>query len=98
MKRAKDKGSAACWGYASVAALVLAAYFAIPHVAGLPDWAPRFPLYICVNASAVVAIIIGIRRWRPDPALPWWLMAVGQAVYTAGDFVFYWARYISHVT
>jgi diguanylate cyclase (GGDEF)-like protein len=98
VKRAKDKGSAACWGYASVAALVLAAYFAIPHVAGLPDWAPRFPLYICVNASAVVAIIIGIRRWRPDPALPWWLMAVGQAVYTAGDFVFYWARYISHVT
>jgi diguanylate cyclase (GGDEF)-like protein len=87
----------ACWGYATVATLLVVAYFANLHATGLPDWAPRFPLYICVNASAVVAIIAGIRRWRPDPALPWWLMAVGQAVYTAGDFLFYWARYISHV-
>jgi diguanylate cyclase (GGDEF)-like protein len=94
--RAKASG-AACWGYATVAGLFVLVYFANPHATGLPDWAPRFPLYICLNASAVVAIIAGIRRWRPDPALPWWLMAVGQAVYTAGDFVFYWGRYISHV-
>ena len=85
----REKASArACWGYAALAALFVLAYFANPHAAGLPDWAPRFPLYICLNASAVVAVIFGIRRWRPDPALPWWLMAAGQAVYTAGDFFF----------
>ena len=78
----------ACWGYVAVGALLMLAYFANPQAAGLPDWAPRFPLYICLNASAVVAVIFGIRRWRPDPALPWWLMAAGQAVYTAGDFFF----------
>jgi diguanylate cyclase (GGDEF)-like protein len=94
----REKASArACWGYAGVGALFMLAYFANPHAAGLPDWAPRFPLYICLNASAVVAVIFGIRRWRPDPALPWWLMAAGQGVYTAGDFFFYWGRYISHV-
>jgi diguanylate cyclase (GGDEF)-like protein len=98
VKQAREKVSArACWGYATVAAVFVVAYFANPHATGLPDWAPRFPLYICLNASAVVAIIVGIRRWRPEPALPWWLMAVGQAVYTAGDFLFYWGRYISHV-
>jgi diguanylate cyclase len=72
-------------------------YFANPRV-GLASWLPRFPLYISLNASAVVAIVAGIRRWRPAHALPWWLLAVGQAVYTAGDFLFYWARYISHTS
>jgi diguanylate cyclase (GGDEF)-like protein len=94
----KEADARLCWGYTALTAVLIAVYFAVPHAGGLPDWAPRFPLYICVNASAVVAIIVGIRRWRPEPAMPWWLMAVGQAVYTAGDFLFYWARYISHVS
>jgi hypothetical protein len=72
-------------------------YFSNPRLGSLPAWLPRFPLYLGLNASAVVAILVGIRRWRPEHALPWWLLAVGQAVYTAGDFLFYWARYISHV-
>jgi diguanylate cyclase (GGDEF)-like protein len=93
----EELSSRACWRYAAFGALFMLAYFVNPHGGGLPGWAPRFPLYICVNAAAVVAVIVGIRRWRPEPALPWWLMAVGQAVYTAGDFLFYWARYISHV-
>jgi diguanylate cyclase (GGDEF)-like protein len=63
----------------------------------LPGWAPRFPLDIMVNGSAVAAVIVGVRRWRPDPALPRWLMAVSQAVYTVADFVFYWRLYLDHV-
>ena len=91
------KEAKASWAYAAVGALVMIIYFLNPHAAGLPGWLPRYPLYIALNASAVVALVVGIRRWRPEPALPWWLMAVGQAVYTAGDCLFYWGRYISHV-
>jgi diguanylate cyclase (GGDEF)-like protein len=86
----------AWWVYIVGVSLVLMVYFADPHVAGLPGWFPRYPLYICVNASAVGALVLGIRIWRPRPATPWWLMAVGQASYTIGDFLEYWARDISH--
>jgi diguanylate cyclase (GGDEF)-like protein len=86
----------ACWVYAGVGLLLIGVYFANPNVAGLPEWAPRYPLDVIVNASAVVALIVGIWRWRPDPVLPWCLMAVSQAVYTIGDFVYYRGLYITH--
>ena len=61
----------ACWVYAGVGLLLIGVYFANPNVAGLPEWAPRYPLDVIVNASAVVALIVGIWRWRPrsGPAL-----------------------------
>jgi diguanylate cyclase (GGDEF)-like protein len=72
-------------------------YFANPHVGGLPPWALRYPLYIILNASAAVGLVIGIRHWRPEHASPWWLMAIGQASYTVGDFLAYWGRYMGPV-
>jgi diguanylate cyclase (GGDEF)-like protein len=42
-------------------------------------------LYDIIGASAVVIAVIAVRRWRPDRALPWLLMAAGQALFVAGD-------------
>jgi len=44
-------------------------------------------LYDVIGASAVVMVLIGVRRHRPDRALPWLLMAAGQALFVAGDIV-----------
>jgi|GEM_PF-827963 len=87
-----------CWGYMAVGLALLVLYFVNPRVPGLPDWFPQYPICVLINASAVVAVALGVRRWRPKPALPWWLIAVGQASYTIGDILYYWGRDISHVT
>ena len=97
IKAGETRASArACWGYAALGTLVVLVYFANPHVASLPVWAPRYPLYILLNASAVLAIVFGILCWRPSHVMPWCLMAVGQASYTVGDFLTYRAIYITH--
>lgn len=50
--------------------------------------APSTLLYFLIGMSCVVAILIGIRVNKPVTALPWMLMAAGQAAWVAGD-VFY---------
>ena len=87
----------ACKWYIAVAITLLAAYFVNPHRLGLSDVSYRFPIYILLNAAAAGALIVGIRLWRPQYALPWWLMVVGQSLYTVGDIIYYWGRYVSHV-
>ena len=94
--RHEKMGARACWGYAAIGVLVMVIYFANPRAAGLPAWAPRYPLYILLNASAFLAIVFGVLRWRPSHVTPWCLMAVGQASYTVGDFLFYRGLYITH--
>jgi signal transduction histidine kinase len=61
------------------------AYFRFP---GLSTDA-RLPFYLAVSLSAVVAIVVGIRRYRPVNWLPWALFAVSQLVYFSADVVFY---------
>ena len=44
-------------------------------------------LYDAIGASAVAAAFVGIWRHRPERALPWLLLAWGQALFVAGDLV-----------
>jgi signal transduction histidine kinase len=46
-----------------------------------------------VAAGCVVAILVGVRRYRPSRRAPWLLMATGQALWLAGDV--YWDWYPS---
>jgi signal transduction histidine kinase len=55
----------------------------------LPALVPRVLLYAGVSASAVVALLVGIRRHRPTVPLPWYLLTAGQLIYLAGDLTFY---------
>jgi signal transduction histidine kinase len=50
-------------------------------------------LYEAVPAGCVVAILVGVRRFRPTRRAPWLLMAGGQALWLAGDL--YWDLYPS---
>jgi diguanylate cyclase (GGDEF)-like protein/PAS domain S-box-containing protein len=55
------------------------------------------PLLNCVGLSAVVAVVAGIRRNRPSYALPWWLFALGLALYWMGDVYTYSFPQVLHV-
>ncbi|MDX6505020.1 MAG: two-component system, cell cycle sensor histidine kinase and response regulator CckA, partial [Gaiellaceae bacterium] len=45
--------------------------------------------YNAIGASGVVAVVVGIWLFRPRPQLPWWLFAVGQALFISGDAIAY---------
>ena len=47
-------------------------------------------VYDGIAASAVAVALIAVHRHRPDRALPWWLMAAGQASFVAGDLAWNW--------
>jgi PAS domain S-box-containing protein len=46
-------------------------------------------LYNLIGLSAVVAIMIGARMNEPRQRLPWYLVAIGQALWVAGDVITY---------
>src|ERR671931_2561181 len=76
--------------YIAVGAVVALAYLVIP--------APHLPLqvvifkvllYGSVSASAVVCMIVGVRRHRPANATPWLVLIAAQVIYLAADLTFY---------
>ena len=46
--------------------------------------------YDAIGASAVVAILLGVRRHRPASRWAWRLMALGQASFVVGDLIWSW--------
>ncbi|HEX8857503.1 MAG TPA: sensor histidine kinase [Actinomycetes bacterium] len=76
-----------------VAALL---YLGIPGGVPLPALVPRLLLYQGVSASAVVALVIGVRRHRPSNLMPWYLLIAGQAVYLLADLTFYGLHDLLH--
>ena len=44
-------------------------------------------MYDAIGASAVVMALLAVYRYRPERALPWLLMAAGQASFVLGDLV-----------
>jgi diguanylate cyclase (GGDEF)-like protein len=67
-----------------VGAVVLAAYLALP--AGIP----RDAVYAAVGLSSVVAIVAGVRLHRPAHPAAWYVMAIGQLSWVAGDSLYSW--------
>jgi len=48
-------------------------------------------IYQAFSVSALVSIVVGIRRYRPAPSHHWWLFAGGLAMWCLGDA--YWDCY-----
>ena len=67
--------------YAGIGLLVAGAYF-------LLDGAARDAAYLTLSLAAAAAIVAGIRLHRPAPALPWWLLALGQLLYFSADALY----------
>ena len=75
--------------YVAGGAVVAFVYLLLPPLAVLPDWMPKLLLYGAVSASAVACLVLGVRRYRPEPLLPWYLLLAGQVLYLLADLTFY---------
>ena len=47
------------------------------------------PVFNVIGFSAVVAIVLGVQMHKPAPRLPWYLIALGQTFFVAGDALSY---------
>jgi signal transduction histidine kinase len=88
-----DFRNRAAYLYVLVGLAAIACYYWV-SVPGLPLWAPRFALDGCIGLSAAVAILVGVRRNRPDYRTPWFLIAASQLVFVAADLCFYTYHYV----
>ncbi len=73
-------------------------YLAIPSGLPLPALVPKLLLYQGVSASAVVALVVGVRRHRPGNLTPWYLLIAGQIVYVVADLTFHTLHDLLHRT
>ncbi len=55
----------------------------------VPPFKGYAPLLNLMGLSAVIAVVVGIRRNRPSYSLPWWLFAIGLGLYWLGDVYTY---------
>jgi signal transduction histidine kinase len=75
--------------YLAACSVVGAAYFVVPALHVLPRWIPKVFLYNGIGASSVVAIVVGVRRYRPALSLAWYLFAAGLLSFATADIIFY---------
>ena len=67
-----------------VAELVLSGiYFLFPSNVDVQD-----TIYEIFGGGCVLAILWAVRRYRPEPRLPWLVFALGNALFVAGDIAF----------
>ena len=64
--------------YLGMGAAAIVAYFVLPD-------ATRWVIWGAIAFSAPVAILMGIRRFRPERPAPWHFLAAGMAFYALGD-------------
>jgi signal transduction histidine kinase len=83
-------------GYLAVGALVAVAYYLVPASGLAPRWAAKIGLYNGLGLSAVVALVVGVVRYRPERPLAWYLFAVGLLSYVTADIIFYTYQDILH--
>jgi signal transduction histidine kinase len=62
-------------------------------IVGLYLFGPRVfnegPVFNAIGLTAVVAILVGVRMHRPSDRRPWYLFALGQALFVGGDVLAY---------
>ena len=75
--------------YLASGVLVVAAYLAVP------EGISRDLVYVAVGLSSVVAIVVGVRRYRPLRAAAWYWMAAGQLCWVLGDALYSWYQHVA---
>ena len=80
-------GAGVWWMYL-VAMIALTGAYVLAHLSG-PPWLNSGPVYNLIGGSTIVAIVIGTRRHAPARRLPWYLLAVGQALFLASNIISY---------
>jgi diguanylate cyclase (GGDEF)-like protein/PAS domain S-box-containing protein len=69
------------WLYLALMTPLSVAYLAGPLKSG--------PVFNVIGFSAAIAIVVGVRTHRPSTRLPWYLIALGQFLFVAGDVLAY---------
>jgi signal transduction histidine kinase len=70
-------------GVLGVELLLSGIYFLFPSSVVTQD-----TIYEIFGGGCVVAIVWSIRRWRPEPRLPWLVFAAANMLFVAGDIAF----------
>jgi CheY-like chemotaxis protein len=83
--------------YLAAGAVVALACYLVPATGLVPRWAAKIGLYNGLGLSAVAAILVGVRRYRPERPLTWYLFAVGLLSYVTADVIFYTYQDILHM-
>jgi signal transduction histidine kinase len=83
--------------YVLVGAAVALLYLLIPGRVPLPALGSKILLYGGVSASAVAALVLGVRRHRPDNPTPWYLLIVAQLIYLLADLAFHVQQSLLHL-
>lgn len=68
-------------GCAAVAVVEVLVTTLSPHLHGLPNML----LYDSVGVAAAAAILLGVRWYRPERPVPWYLLSVALSLAAAGD-------------
>jgi len=64
----------------------------------LPLGVGRDLLYCLIGASSATAILIGVRRNRPNPAIPWYFFAAATATWAFADGLYGWYEHVALTT
>jgi signal transduction histidine kinase len=80
--------------YVAGGAVVALAYLLLSTLAEPPGWLPVL-LFGAVSASAAACLLLGVRRHRPEPPLPWYLLLGGQVLVVVADLAFSWRHLVA---
>jgi diguanylate cyclase (GGDEF)-like protein len=76
------------WWVYLVALALLSCGYALAHLTG-PAWLRSGHVFNVIGGFSVVALILGARANAAGGRLPWYLLAVGQALFVASDVLAY---------
>ncbi|MFN0030496.1 MAG: GNAT family N-acetyltransferase [Acidimicrobiales bacterium] len=79
--------------YLVCGAMAGALYFALPH-----SLLSKIVLYNGIGLSAVIALLVGIRRSRPAHVAGWWLITAGAMSFLSADICYYVLEAVSETT
>jgi hypothetical protein len=66
-------------GLVFVLLALAAVYFTLPSL--------QEPVWAVLHFGSAAAVVVGVRRHRPNVRLPWYLLAAGIAFFGLGDLV-----------
>jgi diguanylate cyclase (GGDEF)-like protein len=76
------------WRAYLVATALLTGGYALAHISG-PVWLRSGLVFNLIGGASVAALIVGARRYAGASRLPWYLLAIGQALFVTSDVLAY---------
>jgi hypothetical protein len=72
------------------AEVVLGVWYFLLDPSGL-----RAAVFSAVSLGMVVAVVVGVRRWRPAQPMAWYLIAGGQLLFSVGDAINFYRQWVA---